>query len=52
MARLTSLNIITDARHYFVEHPVTSLGMAFAAGFVFAAWLFDDIRHSGGRRNE
>ncbi|MBA2493032.1 MAG: DUF883 family protein [Gammaproteobacteria bacterium] len=38
-AQRMSEDVVTDVRHYVYEHPVASLGMAFAAGLVFSALL-------------
>jgi ElaB/YqjD/DUF883 family membrane-anchored ribosome-binding protein len=38
-AQRASQDVVTDVRHYVFEHPVASLGIAFAAGVVFSALL-------------
>jgi ElaB/YqjD/DUF883 family membrane-anchored ribosome-binding protein len=38
-AQRMSEDVITDVRRYVYEHPVASLGIAFATGVVFSALL-------------
>jgi ElaB/YqjD/DUF883 family membrane-anchored ribosome-binding protein len=38
-AQRASHDVVTDVRQYVFEHPVATLGIAFAAGVVFSALL-------------